>query len=123
MDQMPKLDELLSKLIEIGGSDLHLKVGSPPAYRIDGSLHLADLPSLTADNTAAVLAELLPDRVDINADPDGDRDFAYGTPGLGRFRVNSYLQRGSVNIVVRAVTPKIKTIPAAAVNSRKSLLK
>ncbi len=110
MDQLPKLDELLSKLIEIGGSDLHLKVGSPPAYRIDGSLHLADLPSLTSEHTAALLAELLPDRVDIDADPDGDRDFAYGTPGLGRFRVNSYLQRGSVNIVVRAVTPKIKTI-------------
>jgi len=104
MDQMPSLDELLSKLVTTGGSDLHLKVGSPPAYRIDGVLHLAELPILSADETRALLDELLPDRLEDRRD-DTDHDFAYGKSGLGRFRVNSYLQRGSVNIVVRAVAP------------------
>ena len=59
MDQMPSLDELLSKLQAIGGSDLHLKVGSPPAYRIDGVLHLAELVPLTSQHTAELLNALL----------------------------------------------------------------
>jgi len=108
MDQMPSLDELLSKLVTTGGSDLHLKVGSPPAYRIDGVLHLAELPILSAEETQALLDELLPDRLEDRRE-DTDHDFAYGKPGLGRFRVNSYRQRGSVNIVVRAVAPTTQT--------------
>ena len=108
MDQLPTLDELLSKLITTGGSDLHLKVGSPPAYRIDGILHLAELTPLTADQTLDLLRQLLPDRFD-SVDADTDFDFAYGKPGLGRFRVNAYRQRGSVNIVVRAVAPTSQT--------------
>lgn len=108
MDQMPSLDELLSKLVTTGGSDLHLKVGSPPAYRIDGILHLAELPALTADQTLELLSEILPDRFD-SADADTDFDFALGKSGLGRFRVSSYRQRGSVNLVVRAVAPTSQT--------------
>ena len=108
MDHIPTLDELLSKLVTTGGSDLHLKVGSPPAYRIDGVLHLAELPSLTADQTSELLTELLPDRLADTAN-ETDHDFAYGKSGLGRFRVNAYRQRGSVNIVVRAVAPTTQT--------------
>lgn len=106
MQTIPPLDELLSKLVSTGGSDLHLKVGSPPAFRIDGMLHLAELPSLTADETSELLDELRPEH--INKDLN-DLDFAYGKPGLGRFRVNAYRQRGSVNIVVRAVAPASQT--------------
>ena len=84
-------------------------MGSPPAYRIDGILHLAELPSLTADADART-ARRAPARSGSNPiDADTDFDFAYGKPGLGRFRVNSYRQRGSVNIVVRAVAPKSQT--------------
>ena len=108
MDQIPSLDELLSKLVTTGGSDLHLKVGSPPAYRIDGVLHLAELPALSAPETQDLLNELLPERLEPHRE-DTDHDFAYGQPGLGRFRVNSYRQRGSVNIVVRAVAPTTQT--------------
>jgi twitching motility protein PilT len=108
MDQMPSLDELLSKLVSTGGSDLHLKVGSPPAYRIDGVLHLAELPSLSPQDTEALLTELLPERLAERVG-ETDHDFAYGKPGLGRFRVNAYHQRGSVNIVVRAVAPTSQT--------------
>ena len=109
MESMPSLDELLSKLVSIGGSDLHLKVGSPPAYRIDGVLHLAELDPLTAEQTLELLDRLLPAHLKDRSTEQTDFDFAYGQSGLGRFRVNSYRQRGSVNIVVRAVAPTSQT--------------
>ncbi len=108
-NQIPSLGELLTKLVEIGGSDLHLKVGSPPAYRIDGSLHLAQLPSLTPSDTEGLLADLVPERLAGSMTDASELDFAYGRSGLGRFRINSYRQRGSVNIVVRAVAPSSMT--------------
>ena len=101
-DSAPTLEDLLERLLKVGGSDLHLKVGSPPTYRIHGELHMADLPSLSADRTAELLNSMLPEHV---APPSTgeDVDFAWGRSDLGRFRVNSYTQRGSVNVVVRAV--------------------
>ena len=48
---LPSLDELLDKLSGVGGSDLHLKVGSPPVFRINGVVHRAELPTLTPDDT------------------------------------------------------------------------
>lgn len=110
MDQSPSTDELLEKLISIGGSDLHLKVGSPPAYRIDGVLHPAELTSLSSDDTRSLLFSLLPDRFKDGIDDVTDIDFAYGQAGLGRFRVNAYRQRGSINIVVRSVAPASRSL-------------
>jgi twitching motility protein PilT len=110
MDQSPSLDELLEKLVSIGGSDLHLKVGSPPAYRIDGVLHPAELPSLSADNTHDLLLDLLPDPMKDGIGDLTDVDFAFGRAGLGRFRVNGYRQRGSINVVVRSVAPTSRTL-------------
>ena len=65
MNPLPPLDELLQKLIEVKGSDLHLKVGSPPAFRIDGELHLSNLEPLTAIDTANYAEEILTERVAI----------------------------------------------------------
>ncbi len=96
---------MLQKLLEVKGSDLHLKVGSPPAFRIDGELHLSNLDPLTAQNTATYAEELLSERMAIAFESTNEADFAFGKPSLGRFRVNCYRQRGSVNIVIRAVSP------------------
>lgn len=109
-DQNPSLYELLEKLVSTDGSDLHLKVGSPPAYRIDGVLLPAELDPLNPDDTLRLLHELLPDRLKSEVEDVSDIDFAYGRAGLGRFRVNAYRQRGSVNIVVRSVAPASRTI-------------
>jgi len=108
-DEIPELNELLSKLVSIGGSDLHLKVGSPPAYRIDGALHLAELSPLSPQQTEALLGDLVPERLKATVADSSDLDFAFGEPGLGRFRVSSYRQRGSINIVVRSVAPSSMT--------------
>lgn len=96
---------MLQKLLEVKGSDLHLKVGSPPAFRIDGDLHLSNLDPLTAQDTASYAEEILTERMAIAFEATNEADFAFGKASLGRFRVNCYRQRGSVNIVIRAVSP------------------
>ena len=107
-ESLPSLDDLLKKLLSVDGSDLHLKVGSPPAYRIDGALHLSNLPKLTADDTERFAIELVPERHAKAFADDNEADFAYGKPHRGRFRVNCYRQRGSVNVVMRAVSSASK---------------
>lgn len=103
MEQLPSLDTLLSKLSEIGASDVHLKVGSPPAYRIDGHLHFSELPKVRPEDTRQWSQELLDEKNREIFESDGEADFGYGTPTLGRFRINIYRQRGSIALVVRAV--------------------
>ncbi len=104
-EPLPSLDELLHKLISINGSDLHLKVGSPPAFRIDGVLHLSNLEKLSPQDTERFLDEIMPPRMRPEFEATNEADFAYGKASLGRFRVNCYRQRGSINVVVRAVHP------------------
>lgn len=105
MDTIPELDELLVKLQSVQGSDLHLKVGSPPAYRINGDLHLSNLPKLRPQHTEAFARSVLTDRAAAEFEERNEVDFAYGKPSLGRFRVNCYRQRGSIGLVLRAVKP------------------
>ncbi len=103
MDQLPTLDALLGKLAEIGASDLHLKVGSPPAYRIDGQLHFSELPKVRPEDTREWAETLMDEKSRGIFEEMGEVDFGYGTASLGRFRVNVYRQRGSIALVVRAV--------------------
>jgi twitching motility protein PilT len=103
MEQLPTLDALLGKLAEIGASDLHLKVGSPPAYRIDGHLHFSELPKVKPEDTRQWAQELMGEKNSALFEEDGEVDFGYGTATLGRFRINIYRQRGSIALVVRAV--------------------
>lgn len=105
MDTIPELDELLTKLQSVQGSDLHLKVGSPPAYRISGDLHLSNLPKLRPQHTEDFARSVLTERAAAEFEARNEVDFAYGKPSLGRFRVNCYRQRGSIGLVLRAVKP------------------
>jgi twitching motility protein PilT len=94
----------LRALIELYGSDLHCKVGSPPRVRLDGKLRRLEAPVLTADDTLAMADEVL--RPDLRAEftASSEVDFAYSVPGLGRFRVNAFRARGAVGLVFRRVT-------------------
>ena len=105
MPEQPGVEELLGKLVAVSGSDLHLKVGSPPVFRIDGELHLSNLPKMTAADTERIAAEIIPDHLAEEFTHTHEADFAFGLPQLGRFRVNCYSQRGSVTLVMRAVSP------------------
>src|SRR3954468_10667435 len=102
----------LRALVEAGGSDLHLKVPSPPLLRLDGELRpLPGCEALTPGDTAGVLDTLLGDPARrAEFDRDCEIDFAYAIPGLARFRVNAFLQRGSVSLVCRAIPFGIKSV-------------
>ena len=107
------IDAALVRLVEAGGSDLHLKVPSPPMIRVDGDLRPMDedLPRLSQEDTEEALAQILHDDVKrAEFASDGEVDFAYAIPGVARYRVNAFRQRGSVSIVCRAIPVSIRTI-------------
>ncbi len=95
----------LKHLTEREGSDLHIKVGSPPMVRVDGELEpVPGAERLTPSDTERALAEIVntPERI-AELERDGEVDFAFGKPGLARFRVNAFRQRGSISIVCRRI--------------------
>ena len=94
----------LRALGEVGGSDLHVKVGSPPRVRIDGRLRKLQAPNLTPSDTEAMVIEVLREDLVEQFDKTNDADFAYSVPGLGRFRVNAFRSRGSAGMVFRRVS-------------------
>ena len=103
---------MLRYLVESGGSDLHLKVPSQPLIRLNGELvPVEGSDRLMPEDTAAVLAQILtdPDRI-AEFDDENEADFAYALPGVARFRVNAFRQRGAVSLVMRAIPVSIKSI-------------
>src|SRR5688572_28138971 len=99
------IDEALRYLIMKEGSDLHLKVPSPPIIRIHGEMiPIEGSERLTPDVTEAALRQILDDPVKISEfESDHEVDFAYSITGLGRFRVNAFRQRGAISMVMRAI--------------------
>jgi twitching motility protein PilT len=100
---------VLQRMIQQGASDLHLKVGRPPMLRINGELSTVDLPPLRPEDLK-VLAEqvMTPKQVKEFAE-QREADFAIGVPGIGRFRVNIYQQRGTIAYALRAIPYQVKT--------------
>jgi twitching motility protein PilT len=106
------IDAALRHLVEVGGSDLHLKAGSAPLERVNGAL--APLPGsepLTAQDTERVLHEILADEARrAEFDQEHEVDFAYAIPELARFRVNAFQQRGTTSLVMRTIPTQIKSV-------------
>jgi twitching motility protein PilT len=103
---------LLSQTIELGGSDLHLKVDSPPRVRVDGVLIPLDEPVISDDDTETVLhvvTQRTPRKYEHFVD-SGDLDTAYSAPGVGRFRVNGFRQKGSISFAFRYVPALVPTL-------------
>jgi twitching motility protein PilT len=93
----------LEALVAAKGSDLHLKVGSPPRMRVDGRLVMLEGPSLTPEVAENLLRDLIRPDLLQQFQQTNEADFAYSLPGVGRFRVNAFRQRGSVGMVLRRV--------------------
>jgi twitching motility protein PilT len=101
-----ELNDVLRHAVEVGATDVHLKVGQPPILRSDGSLEPATaFPPLDDDDLANVLATVTsaaPRRREA-FDETGELDIAYASPDLPRFRVNGFRQRGSISFAFRRV--------------------
>ncbi|MEA2472815.1 MAG: twitching motility protein PilT [Thermoleophilaceae bacterium] len=106
------LEAALRRVIEIDGSDLHLKVPSRPLIRTMG--HLETIPGtdeLTPEDTEAAVRDLIKDPVKLEEfASEHEVDFSYSLPGCSRFRINAFRQRGVISLVARAVPHEIKSI-------------
>jgi len=107
---VPDLTQLMHHLLERRGSDLHLKVGSPPYIRVDGHLEAVPVESCSASELERIVDELVPDDRKGELLEHGQVDFAHSVAGLGRFRVNLHRQRGSFGLVVRRVQPGMPSL-------------
>ena len=104
MLQQTQIDTLVSKLVEMEGSDLHLKVGAPPAIRVHGLLaHLEGYEVLRPVDTENIIRDIMSEKLLKEFEESGEADFSYAVRGIGRFRVNAFRQRGSVSIVMRFI--------------------
>ncbi len=97
------VEPYLRAVVESGGSDLHIKVGSPPRVRIDGRLRKLQAPELTAEDTEHMVRQVLRSDLIETFERTSEADFAYAIEGVGRFRVNAFRQRGSAGMVFRRV--------------------
>ena len=105
------VDDLLRIAVERKASDLHLKVGNHPYLRIDGSLHpLAEQPRISPEEMLSMAFSMMTNRQKQKFKETAELDLSYGVPGLGRFRVNIFQQRGNVGMVLRVIPTKIKSI-------------
>jgi len=108
---VPHIDDLLRLLIERGGSDLHITVGSPPGMRLQGDLlPIANQKVLTQRDTQEMILGLLSEEQRKRFETELELDFAYSIPGLSRFRANVFQQRNSMGAVFRVIPIKIPTI-------------
>ena len=97
------LEDLIGLLVREEGSDLHLKVGSPPVIRVNGVLAPAEgYGVLDSPDTEAMLRGIIPEALIEDFERDGEADFSYAS-GPGRFRVNAFKQRDAVSIVMRFI--------------------
>ncbi|HEX6125710.1 MAG TPA: type IV pilus twitching motility protein PilT [Pyrinomonadaceae bacterium] len=104
------LTELLTKTIELGGSDLHLRVDSPPQVRVHGKLQpLEGLATLDRDSARALGCAFLSEQQQRQFEEKLELDFSIGIEGLSRFRVNVFNQKESVGSVYRAIPYLIRT--------------
>ena len=106
-----ELNEILTVALKGGASDIHLKAGLPPIFRIDGSLvPLKDAPRLPPEEVARMALGIMNNYQKEKFKEENEIDLAYGVPGLGRFRVNVFMQRGAVGVVLRVIPFKIMSI-------------
>lgn len=107
----PHIDDLLRMMIDRGGSDLHIAVGSPPGIRQRGELMpIEGGRILTQRDTQAMILSLLSEEQRRRFETELELDFAYSIPGLSRFRANVFQQRNSMGAVFRVIPLKIPTI-------------
>ncbi len=107
---IPSLSELLKRMVDSGGSDLHITTNSPPRIRVHGELKpCEDLPSLGPAETKQLCYSVLTDAQKHRFEENLELDFSFGIKNIARFRGNLFNQRGAVGGVFRVIPFEIKT--------------
>jgi len=114
----PTIEELLQILVDRRGSDLHLSVGSPPRIRIDGDLIATEHDVLAGDACKRLIYSFLSGEQVARFEREFEVDLSFGVEGLGRFRVNTFFQRGTVAAVLRMIPYQIKPFEELGLPSR-----
>ncbi len=110
-DQASKfVQDLLRSLVQRGGSDLFLTADFPPAMKIDGEVHRVSAQSLSAQHTQALARSLMSERQAAEFERSKECNFAIAPPGIGRFRVNAFVQQGRVGLVLRVIPQELPSI-------------
>src|SRR5207248_8762483 len=110
------VDAALRELVQKAGSDLHLKVATPPLYRVDGELTIdGGADPLSAEDTEGALRTLLSDQTKLEEfAQEHEVDFSFEIPQVARFRINAFRQRGVISMACRAIPHHINTIEELA---------
>jgi twitching motility protein PilT len=104
------IHSLLKGLVKHGASDLHVKVGRPPLYRINGKLLPAKLPPLENEEVAKLAYSTMTPKQIKEFEENLQIDFGYLVPGLARFRANVFMQKGTLAFVIRVVPLQVPVI-------------
>jgi len=106
-----ELNDILGIAVKGGASDIHLKAGLPPMFRVNGSLvPLKDGPRISPEELSRMALSVMNNYQRERFKQFNELDLAYGVPGLGRFRVNVFQQRGTVGIVLRTIPFKVQSL-------------
>ncbi len=101
------MQDLLRAMIQRKGSDLFITSGFPPAMKVDGQITPVTDKPLTADQSAMLVRAIMNDRQTKEFDASKECNFAINPPGIGRFRVNAFVQQGRAGAVLRTITSEI----------------
>src|SRR5213082_1284432 len=102
------LSDLLKRMLEMSGSDLHITTNSPPQVRVHGHLVPLDLPQMTPAETKQLAYSVMTDSQKHRFEEHLELDFSFGLKGLARFRANVFNQRGATSPVFRVIPFEIK---------------
>jgi twitching motility protein PilT len=106
-----ELNEILAVAVKARGSDIHIKSGLPPVVRIDGKLRpIPNAPRMTPDQMQGIALGIMNEKQKITFGEKLEMDLSYGVPGLGRFRVSVYMQRGTIGMVFRSIPYNIPSL-------------
>jgi len=107
---MIKLDSLLEELVQREGSDIHLRAGEPPIFRVHGDLVKSEMPPLSREAVAELAYEMMSGDKLERLGRGEEVDVGYEVAGLARFRVNAYWERGWISAAVRLIPLRVRTI-------------
>jgi twitching motility protein PilT len=106
---MTTLPDLLQKVVELEGSDLHLTTKTPPQIRVHGHLERMEGPDLTPSDTKQLAYSVLTDAQKKRFEEMLELDFSFGIQGVGRYRCNMFNQRGAVGAVYRLIPERVRS--------------